>query len=249
MIYMLAFASAGSCQTETRTVGVKAGDWIKYKVTKLGVSNLAWIGYSHTVWIELDVLNVSGMTVTYRETLHEDDGDKSVFIESKDVCDTESDGYFIGADLEPGDKVGEKRTMTMEEPNQYVSINLTITNTENRSYSGVTRVVNVLKFSWFEQFIETYAHFTLEKCWDKQVGVMLEKKITGYLLGYPERGYNETNPEPTCIIEIADTNMWEMETETSFPWQLLAVTIPVLGVVAAAVIVKVRNNRKKNLPS
>lgn len=70
---------------------------------------------------------------------------------------------------------------------------------------------------------------------------------TGFLLEkiwqtrYVELG---NTPISTLRLEIADTNMWEMETEESFPWQPLAVTIPVGAIIVAAVTIKLRNKKK-----
>jgi hypothetical protein len=127
-----------------------------------------------------------------------------------------------------------------------VHVDLTLTDAEFRSYGGLTRELNVMKFHWVSPWFTEVANFTWEKYWDKQTGFMLEEKATGYLLGYPELGYNETNPESTYIMEIADTNMWEMETEEPFPWQPLAVAIPVGAIIAVVVTIKLKNNREKN---
>jgi hypothetical protein len=246
VVIMLAIASTGSCQTGTRTVGVKAGDWVKYKVKKLGPEDFAWVPRG-AVWFMVEVLNVSGTVVSFRETIHYDDGDEDVRIWSCDVqCETARGGYFIGADLEPGDKIGEYPIITDITKNAYIYADLKLNDTEFRTYGGVTREVNPVKISFLTPYYLYDAHLTWERYWDKQTGVLLEKKIYGYFLQYEEFGYNMTNPQSTYIMKIAGTNMWEMETEGSFPWQSLAVAISVGVIIVAAVTIKLRNNRKKN---
>lgn len=225
------------------TVGVKAGDWVLYSVKRLGVSNSAWV-YSDAVWIKVEVLNVSGTVVTLRETIHYDDGDEDVSIGLWDVqCDTRRASYFIATDLMPGDKVGEYPILDYQK-NKWVNVDLKLNDTEFRTYGGVTREVNPMKFSFVTPYILYDEHTTWERHWDKHTGFLLEEKITVYLLG-SER-HNETNPESTYNVEIADTNMWEMETEQSFPWQMLALAVPV-GVIIAVATVKLRNKNKKEV--
>ena len=244
VVTMLVVTATGSCQLGTRTVGVKAGDWVKYKFIKLGPDEIAWSGYRHAVWIKVEVLNVSGNIVKYRETINRDYGYEIFSTISYDVRDvTGRGGYIISADLELGEKIGEYAIFTYKQ-NEYVYVNLKLNATEFRTYGGVTREVNPVKFSYISPYDVYDVHYTWERYWDKHTGFLLEKKMTAYFLGDEEFGYNETNPESTLIMKIAGTNMWEMETEESFPWHVLAITIPVVGVVAAAVIVKVRNNRK-----
>jgi hypothetical protein len=236
----------GQNTDEADVVGVNAGDWVKYKFMKLGPDEIAWSGYKHAVWIKVEVLNVSGNVVKYRETINWDYGYKTFSTISRDVRDvTGRGGYIIGADLELGEKIGEYPISTYKPHPLYVYADLKLNATEFRTYSGVTREVNPVKFSYISPYDVYDVHYTWERYWDKHTGFLLEKKMTAYFLGNEEFGYNETNPESTLIMKIAGTNMWDMETEGSFPWQLLAMTIPV-AVVSVAVVVKVRNNRKKN---
>ncbi len=234
-----------SAETKGDLVGVKAGDWVKYKVTRLGVANFAWF-HMHAVWLKVEVLNVSGAVVTYRETIHYNDGDEYNSTVLWDVqCDSDRANYLIAPELEPGDKIGEKVIPTMEEPNEFVAINLTITDSENKSYGGVTREANVMKFHWITPFFTDVANFTIEEYWDKHTGFLLERKATCYLLGYPELPYNATNPASTCVMGIADTNMWEMQTGESFQWSLV-IAIPVAAITVAVVAIKLRDNKRKN---
>jgi hypothetical protein len=238
-----------SCQVETPAVGVKTGDWVKYSITRSGSSNIAWSGiaYPGAAWIEVEVLTVSDVAVTVRETTHNTDGPEDVKNYSLDL-ESWSNGYIIPSNLELGSKVGDF-AIWKNETDKLERVDLTITDVENKSYGGVTRELNVMKFHWISPWFTDVASFTWEKYWDKQTGFLLEEKATGYILGYPEFGYNETNPESICIVEIADTNMWAMETGGAFLRQALVAAVPAGVITAAVVIFEVKNGRKKKSPT
>jgi hypothetical protein len=102
VVTALAVTALGSCQLGTRAVGVKAGDWVKYSVTRLGSSNLAWI-HPDVVWIKVEVLTASDMTVTVRETIHNADGTENVKNSSLNLENgRECYSYIIPADLKQG---------------------------------------------------------------------------------------------------------------------------------------------------
>lgn len=234
---VLAVAFRVSGEADSAIVGVKPGDWVKYSVTRLG-DNLVWV-YSEAVWVKVEVLNVSGTTVTVRETVHDEDGSESIRNFSSNL--PVHDYYIIAANLGPGDKVD---TIPVEtEINKWVYADLTLNDTDYRSYGGVTREVNLLRWSQNDTHFWNMANYTSEICWDKATGFLLEEKFQGYLIGYEE--WYESHQPSTYKMEIVDTNMWKMEKPPQQPWWWLAV-IPVGAVIAVAVTVKLRNNRKKN---
>lgn len=224
---------------ETNVVGVEAGDWVKYSVTRLGSSNFAWLR-PDAVWIKVEVLTTSNTSVTAHETIHNADGSEIVKNSSWNL---ENDraflSYIIATGLTLGDNVGEC-LFWRNETNEYEYVNVTLNTTELRSYGGATREVNSLKFSYVTPYFSEMANFTVEGCWDNLTGFLLEQKIQCYLIGFEEY------PPSTYKVKIADTNMWEMETEHSFPWQALAVTIPVGVIIIGTVAIKLKNSRKKN---
>lgn len=214
------------------TVGVKAGDWVKYKVTRLG-SSVAW-DYSDAVWVKVEVLKVSGTTVTIRETIHDADGSECVRNFSSNLLSSPAYYfYIIAANLGSGDKVD-----TFPMWNE-TNVDITLNDTDYRSYGGVTREVNRLKYSYVKSFFSDMANFTIEEYWDRSTGFLLEKTYQFYLID------RKLNLWSMYTLEIADTNMWEMEkpAQQSFLW---LAAIPIGAVIAVAVAVKLRNNKKKN---
>lgn len=228
-----------------KTDGVKAGDWVLYSVTRLGPDKVAWGGptMKRAVWVKVEVQNVSETVITARETIHLTDGSDSITTSSWDL---QGVGLWvhsiIATNLGPGDKVGDF-TLWVNETGEFKDVELTLNNTVSRSYGGVTREVNVLKFSQLVGFFEWWNNNTLEYYWDRETGFLLEKI---WQTRYVEVGNTSMS---TLRLEIADTNMWEMETEEFSSWQRLAVAIPVGAIIVAAVTIKLRNKKngeKKN---
>jgi hypothetical protein len=219
------------------TVGVKAGDWVKYDVKYQGTGNQAWVGRFRPSWIkavEVRVLNVTNGIVSFREIHYGPDGKVNY-----ERTQTSQSGirYIIPANLEPGDKID---TIPMEVSiNQWEYVDLTLNDTVPRSYGGVTREANRLMYSRLEYdgLVGLWANWTLEQCWDKPTGFLLE-------MTYQMRFIDDPEYWSALKMEIVDTNMWEMEKPKQTPWWLAA--IPIGAVIVAAVAVKVRNNRKKN---
>lgn len=223
------------------TDGVKAGDWVKYSVTRRGPDTVAWGGptMKRAVWVKVEVQNISGTVITARETTHLTDGSDSITMNSWDLQGVGSWYHFIIAtNLGPGDKVGDY-TVWVNETGEFKDVDLTLNDTVSRSYGGVTREVNVLKFSELGTDFGWWRNNTLEYYWDRETGFLLEKI---WQSRYVELG---NTPISTLRLEIADTNMWEMETGESFPWQPLAVGIPVGAIIVAAVTIKLRNKKKE----
>lgn len=243
-VVMLAVAATGSCRPKTYAVGVMAGDWVKYSVTKLGPDSIAWRPppMKKAVWVKVEVQNVSGTIMTARETIHLTDGSDSITTISWDLQEREqlSLRYILPANLSVGDDVGNRDVWITY--GNWKNVNLTLNATLSRSYGGVTREVNQLKWSYLLPYLE-YVNNNTEECyWDRETGFLLERTSQ---VRYVELG---STPMSTLQLKIADTNMWEMETGQSFPWQSLAVAIPsgAIIVVVVAVTIKLRNNRKKN---
>lgn len=227
---------------EADVIGVKHGDWVKYKVTRLGLS-FAW-DYSDAVWVKVEVLEVSGTTVTIREIIHDADGSERVRNSSQDLQSGTMFSYVIAANLGPGDKIGRTPVYVNNEI-EYVDV--TLNDTDYRSYGGVTREVNQLKYSRLlkDDFAPYFINGTLERYWDKCTGFLLESKVQKCYIPILEEGAEGEECSSTYWLEIEDTNMWEMEKppQQSFPW---LAAIPIGAVIVAAVAVKLRNSRKKN---
>ncbi|MDH5494813.1 MAG: hypothetical protein OEY24_03825 [Candidatus Bathyarchaeota archaeon] len=244
MVFPKAF---GQTVDEFGVVGVKPGDWVKYKVTQLGAPTIWYPGMEDAVLVKVEVLNVSGTRVTIQQTIHDADGSEFVgCYYSGSSWDLQNDilyghlcayrRYIIAANFEPGDKIGEY-SVWYEDIREFVYVDLTLNDTDLRSYGEVEREVNRLEFTWLAYEYPFVRNDTLEKCWDKETGFLLEETRQSYVIGY------ENHPS-TFKLEIADTNMWEMQKPQQLLWLLAA--IPVGFIIVAIVAAKRKNNRKEN---
>lgn len=228
-------------QPEAYTVGVRAGDWVKYGVTRLGPDSIAWRPppMGRAVWVKVEVQNVSGTIITACETIHLTDGSDRISTISWDLQERKrlSLRYILPANLSTGDLVGNRDIWITYE--NWKNVNLTLNATLSRSYGGVTREVNQLKWSYLLPYFEYVNNNTEEYYWDRETGFLLEKT---FQVRYVELG---NTPMSTLQLKIADTNMWQMETKRSFPWTLV-VGIPVGGMIVAVLIVKLRNKKNES---
>ncbi|MDH5783911.1 MAG: hypothetical protein OEZ35_09695, partial [Candidatus Bathyarchaeota archaeon] len=127
----------------------------------------------------------------------------------------------------------------------YKEVALTINATVSRSYGGLTREVNMLKYSFLMPFFEYMNNYSAEYYWDRESGFMLEKTWQTY---YLELG--NATPMSTLQLKISDTNMWKMEIGHESTWNQLwpwAAVGLVLAVVAGTTIfMKLpRNSRRR----
>ncbi|HXX88484.1 MAG TPA: NosD domain-containing protein, partial [Candidatus Acidoferrum sp.] len=137
------------------TVGVKKGDSIKYNVA-YPESELP---SRSTVWTKIDVLNVTGTSVTTLIVYHSRDGSETNETRTFEV-DNSTYPYVIPSDSQVGDTV-------------YVGAGpVVITGEGTCVFAGVSRTVltataRVAGDEW------------IYYCWDKQTGIMLGENCTG----------------------------------------------------------------------
>ncbi|RLI17755.1 hypothetical protein DRO44_02830 [Candidatus Bathyarchaeota archaeon] len=251
-IALLVFLIAPMCclvrsdDAEVDAVGVEPGDWVKYSVTRLGSDRSCLPGMEEAVWVKVEVLNVLATTVTIRETIHNKDGSEYVRNSSWNLQrDLEAGNrYIIRANLTRGDSV-DRIAVKVVGTNKWVYVDLTLNDTDYRNYGGVTREVNLLKFSMLqEEYVPGQGKIflinsTCELCWDRSTGFLCELKVQKYFIGY------EQYPS-IFTLEIVDTNMWEMEKSSQQTPGWWYAAIPVGIIILVVIAVKLRNSKKKN---
>jgi len=251
-LLFVSLSALGQNVSEAELVGVKVGDWVKYNVIRIGPDSVAWTPspMERAVWIKVEVQNVSGTTVTALEIIHLTNGSDSVSTISWDLQNVNTlwRHFIIAANLGPGDKVGEY-TMWMNETEVFKDVDLVLNDTVSRTYGGVTRDVNVLKFSELVGYFEYWNNNTLEYYWDRETGFLLERI---WQTRYAELG---STPMSTLKLEIADTNMWKMEAQLFQSQSWLWGIVGLVGTTAAGVTILVklpkteRNRTIKNYKS
>jgi len=211
-------------------VGAEVGDWVKYNTFTAGQT--PWKSEERD-WVKVEVQNVSGTNVTLHLTTRFNNGSKNVQTINSDIKVGSVDTYIIAGNLSAGDKIFVAYRHEFRE--------LSINSTVSRNYGGVSRDVNLLKWSVTLPYFEDMMNCSQEYCWDKKTGFLLETKQEAFIPGYKNTTWG------MWLMEIAETNMWEMGGGGSPPWEqyLLLTTLAVAFAVTGVVIFKNRSGHKK----
>jgi len=251
VVVLSAFVTAGSCQSNSEyKFGVKAGDWIKYTVKCSGDPYL-WnmpLTYDSPIdvkWIRVEVLSLSDSNVTVRETIHCFDGaehNRTIIISPAKPM-YPSVRYIIPANVNIGYKLPVSLTLPDIATNEFKKVNeLSINETGIRSYGGVARQVNVLKWSWLYIDFGNVRNLTETYVWDRATGFLLEKKWQSYFLGYE-------NLTSSVSVRIVDTNLWHMEKGTQSIWNqicLWAIASCIAAFVAIATVLVRKEGQRRS---
>jgi hypothetical protein len=196
VVILVVAAFAALAYAQDYTVGVKAGDWVKY-----GQITVTWTGNGtepSTVidakkidWERIDVLNVKGTTASVNYTTPLNNGTQ--IFASFDV-DVHSEllgmQVFIASNLKVGDPIG-------------AGVENTVNQTVTRMYAGANRNINIIYyrnspyltyFSWESQFY-----------YDQDTGIMVEEHAN-------ETYYYSTPGVVAYQVQLSakatETNLW-----------------------------------------
>jgi hypothetical protein len=173
------------------TVGVKAGDWIKY-----GQITVTWTGNgtapSHITdakkldWLRVDVLGVAGTTASLNETAHFNNGTQTFQSYDVDVQSGNSPGnlFLVASNLTAGDPLSPQTPQ------------LTINQTVTRLYAGANRNVNYIDS---KSSADTSSPSEGKVYYDKSSGIMVEIYV------------NQTYPDLSAYeisYKATETNLW-----------------------------------------
>lgn len=188
------------------TVGVKAGDWIKY-----GEINVSWNGtetepsditdMKKIDWMKEEVKNVSGTEVTIETTVRYKNGTTAP--SSNSTIDVATGGFIpflympfllIAADLKEGDSIWQQSGAG--------KINGTVT----RTYCGASRSVNFEDMTIFIPSLKGQTvSYTVKVYWDKATGVMMELYMSLSATTSTTQGSME------ILYKATETNMWSAD--------------------------------------
>lgn len=243
IILLLFLISPFVSLAQSQVVGVKAGDWVKYRVLPLMGETIWGDLYDRAVWFKVEVLNVIGTNVSVLETRHRQNREENVELISWDLVRPDpapkhlNPPLIIPANVGPGYAVG-RMDVWVAHGSPWVNVELKLNYSSLQSYCGVTREVNVLEFSFCLPYFEYIANFSVRIMWDKETGFLLERTDKRAFLGY------ET--ADIVKLEITDTNIFEMKSSPPSSWQRLIVgvvgmvTTTALGIKALK-ITKIRD--------
>jgi hypothetical protein len=212
------------------TVGVKAGDWVKY-----GQITITWTGNGTEPsfitdakkldWVRIDVLNVAGTTANMNVTIHYNNGTQTFQSSDADVQSGSSGGmYLVASNLTAGDPLTPQAPET------------TINETVRRLYAGANRNVNIIDAkSSYTGYPSEYKIY-----WDQNTGIMVEQYTNQTDLTNPS-AYEETS------LKATETNLWSANAIDLIQNNLIYIiaAIAVIIVIVAATIVL----RRRKLPS
>lgn len=235
---------------ESSVVGVKPGDWARYKVTRLGESNEAWL-YPSAVWIKVEVLNVSGTKVAIREIICYESGNEAFHDWVGNFSENPYMGsvlLLIGTNLGPND-VLIRSISYYTEPSLAAKItaDLWLNDTTQRNFGGLTREVNQLRYSAFSYMniyggdLYAWRNFTCRSCWDKATGILIESEFQQFSLEFED--YYKNHQASTFRVTIESTNLWNIP-EKDQPLLALLWIAPVFA-VGSLVIFQLNRIRKK----
>jgi len=201
------------------SVGVRAGDWVKYRGTASGLGSGEFLGLSGMDWMKGEVLSVSGTTVTVQMTAHYKNVSEQVQRLVGDMASSSGNLTFMImlAGLEKGDAFPLAMFGSGE-------VGLVINDTVSRTYLGASRGVNVLSISVSEDYASVEAH----AYWDQVTGVLMELSMQVSAMGQTMQ----------MSIEAIETNMWSAGLLGGSVSGLLADSfICIVGIAAVTVIV------------
>jgi hypothetical protein len=216
-------------QAKDYTVGVKAGDWVKY-----GQITITWTGNETEPssiteakkldWVRIDVLSVAGTTASLNVTAHYNNGTQTSQSFDADVQSGNSGGtYLVASNLTAGNPITPQTPET------------TINQTVIRPYAGANRNVNVIDSkSSYQGYPSEYKIY-----WDQNTGIMVELYTNQTDLTDPS-AYEEAS------LKATETNLWPANAIDLIQNNLIYIiaAIAVIIVIVAATIVL-----RRRLPS
>jgi len=200
------------------SVGVKAGDWIEYKITYIAVVPAP---EKYRTWITLEILSVQETNVTLNSTLKYSDGTQET---EKLTIDIEVESiyfsfFIIPANLENGDTF-----YSGDESIGYI----TISEVEERTYASGRRTVVYATVSKDGMTTTFY--------WDKTTGIALE--IT-------EPGVEYTINAKVDKTNMWQAQPFRLPIDPTVLYILIIVAIAIVATVALLVIRRRRNRRRR----
>ena len=208
MVFVVQSATLGTSVLAQSTVGVNAGDWVKYYVMAAFMSDdpnmqipAELLQLNETEWVKNVVTDVTGTKLTFERVFHYKNGTETKTVEHVDFNTGESspDGLFMFVPTNLG-----KDDFVYPSMLESYWINETV----RRTYMGIPRDVNHLNVS---STVVSGSQVTLLNAnyyWDKITGILCDRpgSVVTFDGNYTTR---------FAISEmIIDTNLWVGDTES-----------------------------------
>jgi hypothetical protein len=209
------------------TVGVEAGDWVKYgQITVTWTGNVTEPSYVTETkkidWTRMDVLSVVGTTASLNQTVHFNNDTQTFQSLVIDIQSSNSAGnsYLIASNLTAGDP------LTPQTPG--TTINQTVTGL----YAGANRKVNMINYKGNLTSAQVNYPFEYKTYWDQSTGVMVELYINGTDMTH-SGAYEEIS------FKAVETNLWSASAPDIIQNNLIYIIagIAVVIIIVAATII------------
>jgi hypothetical protein len=215
----------------SRQLGVHVGDWFKYKVTRGGHGNTAWVGdYEFDDWVIEYVLNVSGTTVSLLDSHWLM---RRSFLNRTGTHDLTIDGgeyHLTLAGLNVGDTV----------PSESFDIPLQISQEAVRVYCGENRTVLRAEINYSTPYDLYVLDVREEFWWDKQTGILVQKLVDTTIQDYGEASRSSAG------LALIQTSLWGKQTpDVPFAWHPLWILSASATIGMVGIVVSERENLKK----
>jgi hypothetical protein len=148
-----------------KSPGVSVGYWVKYgSITATGIKYIG-SGFSETEWIKIEVVEVSGTEVTFSISRTFKNGSIE---KGADIISDVDTGWATGG-LTWRNHFLIAANLIQNETFTTIGINVLISKTENRSYAGMDRTVNIVNYTESEDY-----YYELFMVYDQISGFLLE---------------------------------------------------------------------------
>jgi hypothetical protein len=216
----------------TYYVGVKVGDWAKYDFlfdwTSTDPQSEPDMEQEKQVdYTRVEVKEVSGTTVTLRETTHFKNGSIETMVYRGDIKRGMGNlsVQLIASNLKEGDRLSEDPDVPV------------INRTRFEKYAGATREVNLVRSTVGTPGLGNWS--ILDAYWDKKTGFLCELAI--YTNVFTENYESESFTQWKMI----ETNLWQPETNPTIaiPGWVGAVISVIIAIVVVYSIFKKRSKK------
>jgi hypothetical protein len=214
------------------TVGVKAGDWVKY-----GQITITWTGNGTEPsyitdakkldWVRIDVLSVAGTTASLNVTAHYNNGTQTFQSSDANVQSGGSMGmsYLVASNLTAGDPLTPQTPET--------TINQTVT----RLYAGANRNVNIIDSkSSYIGYLSEYKIY-----WDQNTGIMVEQYSN-------QTDYTNPGVYFEISIKATETNLWSANPLDLIQNNLIYIIAGIAAIIVIVAAIIIVRRRKPPIP-
>jgi len=214
-----------------KSPGVSVGYWVKYgNTTATGITYIG-SGFNETEWIKIEVVKVSGTEVTFSMSRMFQNGSTE---KGADIMSDVDTGWATGG-LTWRNHFLIAANLTQNDTFTTIGTEVLISKTENRSYAGMDRTVNIVNYTESDDY-----YYELFMVYDQISGFLLEMDTS------LTSGTIPTGNEGLSFVAV-ELNM-KASSQNTLIYIATGIAVAVV-VVSAVVLWHKKAGRKKNVRS